>query len=379
MTSRERLLATLAGDSVDRPFLWESGIWETALERWQSEGLTAGVDPYEYFGLERIACASVNFDPDPPFGQTVIGREADFLLIETEAGALIRRYTDPACPRRLDHIEDQLVRFPLRDRPSWQKIQDRLDPCSPERGKAFEAFVARRKVVPSPNGGLSASFDPADGMATAFYVMMPTYWFVRKAGFFGSSMLLFDDPTLVHEIFEAFSTFLVAQLAPVLAKRVPDIVFLNEDAAASKHGPIMSPEMYNEYAVPALARLTDMFREAGTALVFVHCGGDIVELVDTWAQLGANGLLPLDGPTDLAALSKRYPEMALIGGIHRGALQQDPKTLARHVIERSAILYANRRALPSGDVHYPVTSAVPLRNMEVYVKSLREAGARYRM
>ena len=262
---------------------------------------------------------------------------------------------------------------------SWQRIRDRLNPNSPTRRQAFESYLGRKRDLPAPNGGLTGSFDPADGLATAFYVMMPTYWLVRTAGFYGASTLLYDDPALVGEIFQTFTGFLAAQLEPVLNDRVPDIVFLNEDSAASKHGPIMSPEMYRRHAVPALSRLAGMFRTAGTPLVFAHCGGDVMRLVETWVQLGVNGLIPLDAPTDLKSLVTRFPDLMLIGGIHRGMLQGSAEELTRHVFERSATLYANRRAIPSGDVHYPVASSVSFGNMQLYVQSLREACARYRM
>ena len=379
MTSRERFLAVLSGEPVDRPFLWESALRDAAVDRWRNEGLPADADPYDALGLERIACVWVDYAPDPPFEEGVINAEGGACLVETDAGALIRRHPRSTSPGGREQAEEEVIRFPLRDRPSWHLIRDRLDPASPVRNQAFAAFLARNAPPPSPVSGLSGSFDPADGLATAFQVMMPTYWFVRTAGFMTASTLLYDDPDLVDEIFQTFTDFLATQLEPVLGERAPDIAFLNEDSAASRQGPIMSPEMYARYAVPALARLAGMFRDAGTPLVFAHCGGNVLPLVETWTRLGVNGLIPLDAPTDLAWLTREFPDLALIGGIHRGMLQGNPDALARHVFDRAALLYRNRRAVPSGDVYKPVTGAVSWRHMKTYVQALHEAGVRHRV
>ena len=379
MTSRDRFLATLSGRPVDRPFVWESGFWETAVERWRGEGLPADADPYEYLGLERIACVWITFEPDPPFHEHVVGKEDGWLLIETEAGELIRRHSNMAFPRQLDAMEDHIERFPIRDWSSWQFMRERLRPDSPARIQSFEGFLGGRKDTPLLNRGLSGSFDPADGLATAFQVMMPTYWIVRKAGFLKTCTLLYDDPALVDEIFRTFTDFLTAQLEPVLNDRAPDIVFLNEGAAASKHGPIMSPEMYSRYAVPALSRLAQMFRDAGSHLVYAHSGGNVLPLVETWTELGINGLIPVNASIDLDTITRRFPEFGLIGGIHRAMIQADPKALVQHVFDQAALLYANRRAIPSGDVYRAVTSSVSLQNMQLYVKTLKDAGLRFRM
>ncbi len=39
MNSRERFLATMNFDSVDRVLLWEFGYWAGTLRRWYGEGL----------------------------------------------------------------------------------------------------------------------------------------------------------------------------------------------------------------------------------------------------------------------------------------------------------------------------------------------------
>ena len=53
MTSRERVLAVLAGDTPDR-IPWSSGFWGSTAERWWREGLPEGIGPDAYFGTNEI-------------------------------------------------------------------------------------------------------------------------------------------------------------------------------------------------------------------------------------------------------------------------------------------------------------------------------------
>ena len=376
MNSRERFLATLADEPVDHPFLWESGIWTGAVARWRNEGLPPEADPYEYLGLERIASCGVNHEPEPPLAERVVSEDDDGWLIELEGGGLLRRSKRLMVPGNLSDPIEEPIRFPIRDRESWRFIRSRLDPSTPVRAQAFEAFLQRRSVPPADNGGLCGCFDAADGLATVLYPMTPTYWLVRHAGFEAAAVMLYDEPGLIEEIYEYYTDFLAVQIESILARRVPDVVFLNENSAASAHGPFMAPEMYRRVVVPGLARLTDMFRGAGVRFVFVHCGGDVAHLVPLWKDIGINGLMPLDAPTDLTAICRDHPDLALIGGIDRRILEGDRDALEAMVRHKAGLLLHHGRSIPSGDAHYPISDAVSFENMRLYVDLLRDqAGA----
>ena len=372
MTSRQRFLACLSGEAVDRPFLWESGFWTAAVDRWRGEGLPARADPYEALGLERIACAGIDYEPDPPFAERVVRDEDDSVLIESESGARLRRLKRQTVPGDSRIPLEVPLRFPVRDRASWARMRERLDPTSPRRADGYRAFLDEEAQCPAPNGGLSASFDPADGFATAFYILMPTYWLVRHAGFENAAILLYDDFALVEEITTVYAEFLAVQLGEILAKRVPDAVFLNESSAASGAGMFMAPEMYRRLALPAIERLASMCRSAGVPFVFIHCGGQIKDLVPLWKETGVNGLLPLEAPTDVVSLARDHGEMALVGGIDRRALEGDRAAIEREVRRKAGALRAHGRAIPSADAHYAISDAVSFANMRFYIDLLRE-------
>lgn len=373
MNGRELFLDTLAGRPVPEPFLWESGIWEGAVQRWRREALDADADPYAALGLRRVAGFGIDFAPDPPFAERVVADTPEYLLIETEAGSRCRRSKTLRVPGNWQEAVEEPLRFPIRDRASWRFYRRRLDPDSPRRAEAHRAFLEARHRDPIPHSGMSGSFAPSAGCPTVLSVMMPTYWLVRHAGFERTAMLLYDDLDLVREIYAVFAEFLAVQLERILAGRVPDAVILNEDSAASHHGPFMAPALYQELATPGLARLAGLAREAGAPFAFVNCGGDVTSLAGSWRTAGVNGIMPLDAPTDTAALARNEPDLALIGGIDRTSLERDTDTLEAAVGEQAGFLFAHGRSIPSGDAHFPITERVSYANMQAYVRARRRA------
>lgn len=355
------------------PFLWESGIWEAAVARWRLEGLPEEADPYEHLGLERIASTGVSYLPDPPLAERVIEEDDESLLSETEGGGCVRRYKKLRIPGNLSAPMEEPIVFPVRDRASWAFLKSRLDPASERRREPFEAFLARRRRPPTAHSGLSGSFDPADGCATAFYIMMPTYWLIRQAGFEATAIMLYDDPGLVEEIYEFMADFVAVQIAPVLSQRAPDLVLLNEGATASAQGPFMSIEMYQRLAIPGLARVTEICRTAGVPHVFANCGGDLAALVPSWKDAGLDGVMPLDDATDVEALCAEHPDLAMIGGIDRRVLEGERDAIERHVLARAGALCAHGRAVPSADAHFPISSGVSFDNMRLYMDLRRKA------
>ena len=314
-TSRDRFLAILRGDAVDAPFLWESGLWLKAVERWRREGLAPGADPFEVLGLERVAYSGVDLAPDPPLAERVIADEGDTLLVEIEGGAMLRRHKHEHVPGSAQEPLEERIRYAVRDRRSWRVLKGRLDPTSKRRKQAFEPFLRGQRLQPPEHSGCGASFHPDDGFPIVLSMMTPSYWLVRNAGFERTALMLYDDPPLVEEIYEHWWDFLARQLEFVLARRVPDAVILNEGSAANRHGPFMAPQMYRRLACPGLTRLAGLCRAAGVQFVFVNCGGNAAQLVPLWKDAGLTGLKPLDHPTDVYALCSDYPDLAMIGGI----------------------------------------------------------------
>ena len=374
-TSRERLFSQLSGNVPDRAFLWETGFWVSAVERWRKEGLPENADPYEFLGLDRVAIAGINWLAVPSLEETVLEDNEERAFIEDEVGGRFWRYKQKFAPgsRSVPIISQQ--QYSLRNRKTWNIIKSRLDPGSPSRWESLSVFAEGADIGTVPNSGFSGCYDPAAGLATGISAMTASYWLVRMAGFENAAMLLYDDPALVEEIYEYQTYFLSAQLKRLFSKRVPDILILNEHSAASKAGPFMSPEMYRRFAGPHIAQLTELALDNGVSFVIVNCAGKADLLIPVWIEHQVNGLMPLDviAGTDPLAIRRKHPELALIGGIDRTALEGSKERIELEVLPKARLLFESGKVIPSGDAHFPISDRVSFDNMRFYVDLLRAA------
>lgn len=375
MSVRRIFLDTCAGIRTDRPFLWESGFWAGAVDRWRREGLPADADPFEFLGLDRIAITGVDSTPIPSFTERVVEDEGESELIEYESGQLVRRYKylfHPGNPE--EHLVHEL-KWPVRDRESWAFVKKRLDPFTPQRIEGLYAFMEGRREERMERSGFSGAFDDDAGLPTAFYLLSPTYWLIRNLmGFEQTAILLYEDPELLEEMYEYCTWFIEEQLKVAFKQRVPDAVFLNEEAA-NKAGPYMSPAMYRRLAAPRLSRLVNLCRGAGVPHVIVHSSGNIRQLIPIWLEIEVNGFIPVDASAgmDPVAIRLEYPKALLIGGANRTILETDMERIEAEVMSKVPALFAGGRYIPSGNAHFPITDRVSLDNMKYYVDALRRA------
>jgi len=154
MNARERFLATLRFEPVDRPFRWETlGMWPETLDRWYSEGLDPSFkqpqpgdrgaiaqDEYQRvlvhgFGFDRVdylrhAVASGYTDSPfcPAFEREVLSEDEDTRTI-LDADGIVKReikgYSTSSMP--------QFVRHPVHTQDDFHRLLDRLDPDHPDR------------------------------------------------------------------------------------------------------------------------------------------------------------------------------------------------------------------------------------------------------
>ena len=122
MNDRERFIACMLGEPVDRPpywLLWAP--WPTTWRRWQAEGMPAEFRGFEdvraHFGAEAVPhVVPVNLGPCPKRQRTVL-EETDEFVIFTDGWGIKRR--------DFKHHESmsEFIEFPVMDRAGWQLYQ----------------------------------------------------------------------------------------------------------------------------------------------------------------------------------------------------------------------------------------------------------------
>jgi len=165
VTDRERLLATLRYQPVDRVPDYEFGAWEQTIDRWHSEGLPEHLTDYwgaipEYFRTDDFGHElniRINIGLCPAYEYVVLEEKGDHIVVQDEEGVIaemLRPELGASIPRYLRHS--------LETRADWEAIRDeRLNPAAPER--IPNDLDARCRVLQHGPSGVAAMVPSVHG------------------------------------------------------------------------------------------------------------------------------------------------------------------------------------------------------------------------
>lgn len=305
MTSRERFHATFRYQHPLRIWLFPQWTFRETCQRWLREGMPWDQHFNTYWGFDRYEKVPLNTGPWPPLEQKVVESGPGWNIVEDELGGRSRVWTDR------EFGMPQWIRYPVRDRETWEKLKRRLDPDAPVRYPEYwEDYVrsARQR-------------DFALGISIGSY-----YGWIRNwVGMENLALWYYDQPDLVHEMTEYVADFILRLIDRAL-NDLPglDFAHLWEDMAM-KTGPLIGPSLFREFMMGPLTRVTRVVREAGIDIISVDSDGNNDMLVPLWLEAGVNLLFPLEraAGTDPLALRQRHGrQLLLMGGIDKRALRE---------------------------------------------------------
>jgi len=249
------------------------------------------------------------------------------------------------------------VQRPVRDRTTWERFRERLDPRSPERYPAdWDAYAAEVNRLDCPVGMEVGGFFGYLNMWVGTQDLM---------------LLFYDDPGLVDDMMEA-----VLQLEMQMVERVTrdirlDFVCYWEDMAY-RSGPMISPAMVRRHMLPRYQRLNEVIRSRGCEVFFLDSDGDVDLLIPLWLEAGINLFWPLEcaAGMDPWELRRRYGKnIILAGGLDKRIFAGDKTSLEREVMSKVPQLVGSGPYFPSPD--HAVPSDTPFQNFCFYINLLR--------
>jgi len=115
VNGRERVQTALRFERPDQLPCHES-FWEGTVERWQTQGMPAGVAPEDFFGFD---LCFMSLDASPRFEQKVLDRAEGYITFEDRMG-----YT----ARRTESVSATLhfLKHANTGRAAWDEIKTRL-------------------------------------------------------------------------------------------------------------------------------------------------------------------------------------------------------------------------------------------------------------
>ncbi|MFQ5806336.1 MAG: uroporphyrinogen decarboxylase family protein [Phycisphaerae bacterium] len=361
MTDRQRFIAQMHCQPVDRCPIWDFGFFPATLEEWRRQGLPAGANTDELFGMDRQwDDLSPNVGLLPPFEYEVLEDRGDRELIRQEDGTVVVK---------LKHVVGmpQWVEFPIKCREDWRQFKRRLDPDTPGRIPFDWETQCRRHVERDY---------PLLLRAGSLYGW-PRNWM----GLETLSKLLYRDLTLFPEITETLAHLTITVLARALeqARRVGltfDAAHMWEDMCY-KNGPLLSPRMVREYMAPHYRAITRLLADYGIDIVILDSDGKIDDLIEIWLDCGVNCFFPIEVGTwnaDPIELRRRFGRgLSMMGGFDKRILGAGPAAVDAEV-DRLAPLAAEGGYIPFCDHRVPPD--VPLRNYAHYLERAKQVFGR---
>lgn len=304
----------------------------TAIERWHAEGLPTGVSPEEFLGMSRLVQVPLPWGPIPAFEEKIIAESAEYTDQVSNMGATVRKRRDNPS-MFYGHID-----HPVVTRDDWHKYKQRFQADSPGRVRAdwHSAVVPR----------LNASTDP---VGICFFP------FFCRLGFYAMGMERFltafiDDPELMHDMFSHWGCYALDMIRPVLESVRIDYAMFAEDLAG-KNGPLISPQIYEEFWYPYQDPIVDLLREHDVPVICQWSAGQFENLLPGMMDHGINCTWPLEAMAgkDAPALRRRFGRSLLLGGnVPKEAVIAGPAAIDAE-IERLTPLIQQGGFLPALD------------------------------
>lgn len=382
MNARERFLAVMSFEAVDRTLMWEFGYWGGALRRWYREGLPcrAGVpeivgdgmtvaggagswSPFEanrpldrdvedYFGMdEATRRIPLNDFVCPAFEEEVLEDLGDSYVWRNDMGVV-----------RLD-LKDRMglckfLSWPVSNREDWERLKaERLRPTMegrlpPEWPQLLAEY--RERTHPLVIGSVHGFY------GTPRYLL----------GDEGILYTFYDDPALMKDIIGHLADLWVTLYDQVLSQTSADVAIIWEDMSY-KGGSLISPAMFREFMLPAYKKLTSCFRDHGVKHILVDTDGDCWKLIPLFLEGGVTGLYPFEvnAGMDVVEVRKAFPRLQILGGLDKMKVAAGPAEIDAELEKVPAIL---RQGGYMPFIDHVVPSDIPWEHFKYYRTRLNQ-------
>lgn len=338
--------------SPDRVFMIPQWTFPDTIKRWQEEGMPKDVHFNEYFGFDRYESAPINLGFVPPLETETESETDEYKIVRDELGGRTKVWKDKTIgmPQWLD--------YPLKDRASWEKIKERLNPDSQCRYPLYWEDLKRcwkdRDYPLGIHGG-------------SYYG-----WLRNWTGVEHLSLLYYDDPELVHEMTDYIADFVLKTISRAVEEVEFDYALFWEDMA-HKTGSLLSPDLFREFMLPNYKRVSAFLHEHGIHIQLVDSDGNVDELIPLWLEAGLTGEYPNEvaAGCDILAYREQYgKDLILIGGIDKRALRTTKEAVEEEVMSKVPRLLEQGGYVPFVD--HAVPPDVPLENFQYYLQLVRE-------
>ncbi len=340
MTDRERFLACVRGEPVDRPPYWLLwGGWETTLDRWKREGADFGLlgEPRLLFEPDTPPVpVPASFGPYPAYDPLVLEKTDDWRVSVDSWGIKRREFKGR-------ESMPEFLEFPVKNRRDWEQYkEERLNPNTP--GRISDDLRGALAMWPDLGFPIQVGNFPDVGIYGGLRWLL---------GDEECLMAFCTDPGWVHEIMGHLTDLYLGMFEDVAGLVRLDVIHMWEDMCG-RNGPLISPEQWDEFMGPCYRRIAGFAAHHDIPVFSVDTDGQPGLIIPPMMATGVNYLWPLEvaAGCDVNAMQAQYPGLAMMGGIDKRALAQGPEAIDAE-LERVRPAVEKGRYIPDLDHSVP--------------------------
>jgi Uroporphyrinogen-III decarboxylase len=160
-----------------------------------------------------------------------------------------------------------------------------------------------------------------------------------------SLMAFYEEPDDMHDLIDFLADYEIAAAKEIIAHIHPNAIFHHDDWG-SQISSFMSPEMFEEFILPAYQKIYGFWKENGVELIVHHSDSYAANLVPHMIECGIDIWQGVISTNDLPKLVKEYGgQISFHGGLNNGVF--DVANL-----DHEALLDATRELCTECGKHY---------------------------
>ena len=350
MTTHERFTRMFEHREADRiPSIDEP--WAGTVRRWQREGMPAGVDWRDYFGVDKVE--RIGVDITPRYEERVLEETDDYIISTTPWGVTLKNF-------KLEDSTPEFLDFTITNPECWAAAKKRMQP-TPDRinWKYLEENYAKWR---------------AEGR----WIQAP-FWFgfdVTHSWTVGTETLLIallEEPEWAVDMFNTYLDMCIALFDQVWKAGYHfDSIFWWDDMGY-KNTQFFSLGIYRELLKPVHKRAIDWAHNHGIK-AHLHSCGDIMPIVPELVEIGLDALNPLEVKAGMKPLElkRRFgSDLVFHGGVNavlwddKDAISEEIRRLIPEMKENGGYIFSSDHSIPN---------SVSLENMQAIIDLIKEIG-----
>lgn len=274
-------------------------IWGGALY-WPSQGFPLALDVMDYFCFDKSTAQVPVEQVFFPMFEPEVLQEDESYLDYIDVDGVTRRF------QKVEAVIPSATNWPIKDWDSWNKIKEerlRLDTIRSRFPANWSEWVSEYKQRDYP---LSVGGYPCGFFGTLVHLL----------GYENVFLKYYDEPDLLKDIIQHFTTLWIAIWEEILAEVDVDCAHIWEDMSSTQ-GPLVSKKIFNEFMAPSYRRVTDFLTSKGVKTILVDTDGNCEALIPWLIDVGVTGCYPMETSAgmDVVKIREKYPRFQMMGGI----------------------------------------------------------------